>query len=318
MNKNILQEAEDDKSRGLSELKTCSILFKCKPNYERAIPYFKNAAQNYAKIRNTKEEIFCRNKLVECFRQLKEFWQEGNELEQLSFLHLNELNDHKESLTAIINAHNAYYAQGEYQESSNCIKKIALLMKQQNQLDICEKMLKISYNSSLKYGHLVISKDDVSDFIYKTFHFYFGILIANNKTRIAIESCDPLAKSIESYEKDKSEIFSIYLCKLIAMIINEESDNEISIVIKKCEEWIKDRDDESRLQAVLKVKEAVSTGNLKLFTDNLYQVSMSLDNEVTKKLKQLLDKNSQHNNQENFIEDVKDSKRFEDHQNEFI
>ena len=70
--------------------------------------------------------------------------------------------------------------------------------------------------------------------------------------------------------------------------------------------------------AVLKVKEAVSTGNLKLFTDNLYQVSMSLDNEVTKKLKQLLDKNSQHNNQENFIEDVKDSKRFEDQQNEFI
>lgn len=303
---NLLIKAQENKNKGMEELKTCCILFKCKPDYESAIPYLKEASTKYGAVRNFKEEIFCRNHLVECFRKTKSLWEEGNELEKIAYIQVNELNDYNEAYKTIINAHNAYYAQGDYQEATNCIYKIAIVFKQNKYLDLCEKVLKISFGSSVKFGHVVICKDEVCDYIYKTFNFYVGILFVNDKTRLVIESCDILAKSIESYEKQKTEIFNIYLTKAIALIINEDSSEELEKCYSECENWISDTDDSNKLESLKKIRHAIIDGKEGAFNTNLYEVCSSLDNEVTKKLKQAFDKSNEEKNKHN-LDNVKDS-----------
>lgn len=288
----IAKEAAADRDKGIDSLKTCALLFKCKPNYDEAIPYFKNAASGFKSIKNPKEEIFCRLQLVECFKKTDSLWEEGNEHERIAYIQFIDLKDHKNGYNSIINAHRAYYEKGDYQESSNCIFKLAILLRQDSNFnEYCEKLLKVSFDSLLKYSHVLLSKgDEQTDFIYKTFKFFTATLVQNDKTRIAIESSDLLIKSIKNFEKDKSALLEVYICKLVCMIINETDFNDINLVISECEGFVEDRSDIIKLGSVKKLKSAIDSGNEKEFNDNIYEVGSGLDNELVKKLKSSLNK----------------------------
>jgi tetratricopeptide (TPR) repeat protein len=282
---NLFKTAEKDKQKADEEIKTCPIFFKCQPDYERAIPYYKSAADGFHALKNFKDEIYCRNQLVTCFQKLKSFWEEGNTLEKIAHIQLKELNDAPLAYQTISNAHNAYYAKGDYHEACNCMSKLALEFKELSNLEYCEKTLKLSFNSILKFGHVVISKDEQADYIYKCFNSYSGILFANDKTRLVIENADLFIKSIENYEKNKSEIMIIYYIQTIAKIINENNEDEIEEGFKKCEACVEDRGDISKIDALRRVKRAFEISDSKLIEDNLYEVGSQLDNEIVKKLR---------------------------------
>lgn len=314
------KKAMENKDKGLDGIKTNCLLCKFKPNYDLAIPHFKEAAKCYNGLKNYKEEIFCRFKLVECFNKTKSLWEEAYESEKIAFTQVQEFNDYNEGLKTITNAHMAYYEKGEYQDAVICIDKMVQILRQNSRSDLCEKLLEINYNSYLKFGHVVICKNEACDYIYKSFNIYAGILLANDKTRILIERSDSLAKSVEAYEKDKSEIFNLYLLKYLGRLINEDPDNEIDICIKQCQEYAVCRDDSNKLESALKLKEAIKNSNSKLFSDNLYEVTISMDNEINKKLKALFDKNNNgDNNKENDkLNYVRDSELYEDEKDKYL
>lgn len=290
-NANLLKNAQNDKQRGLSELKTCALCFKCSPSYETAIPFLKNAATGFNALSDIKEEIECRNHLIDCFRYIKSFWEEGNELEKVAYLQLKGLNNPNDALISIQNSHLAYYNKGDYQEATNCVHKLSLVFKELKYMDHAEKALAVNYNSSLKYGHVVLSKeDDLHDYIYKSFNTYFGVLIANDKTTVAIESTNNLIKSLEAHENDKSEILNLYLLLACGKIINEDSN--VESILDKAKEYSSDRSDNSRINSIRSILNAVIKGDEKIFNDNSYEAFINFDNEVVKKIKVTLDKNS--------------------------
>lgn len=282
-------QAIKDKQKAVEKMKTCPLLFKCSPEYEEAIPYFKSAANGFKGARNHREEIYCREQLVICFQKTASLWEEGNEHEQIANIYFFELKDDKQGLKSITNAFQAYYNQGDYQSSTKAIQKIALNLRQEENIDTCEQVLKISFDSILKFGHLVVVKDDApSDYIYKTFKLYFAVLIQNNKTRIAIENCDLLYKSLSSFEKDQSELFLIFFQKLLGMIINEEEIDEN--LIDECRKISEDREDQSRINCMIELIKAIKNGDEKAFNNNTYEVGSGLDNEVIKNLKKAFNK----------------------------
>lgn len=298
-NTNLLKNATNDKQRGLSELKTCALCFKCSPSYETAIPFLKNAATGFNALNDIKEEIECRNHLVDCFRYIKSFWEEGNELEKVAYLQLKGLNNPNDALVSIQNSHLAYYNKGDYHEATNCVEKLSLVFRELKYMDHAEKALAVNYNSTLKYGHVVLSKeDDLHDYIYKTFNSYFGVLIANDKTSIAIESAKNLIKALEPHETDKSEILILYLLMACGKIINE--DNDVESILDKAKEYSSSRSDNSRINSIKSIFTAVVKGDERLFNENSYEAFINFDNEVTKKIKVVLDKNNS-NKGDNFL-----------------
>lgn len=285
----IASKADEDRDRGLENLKTCAILFKCSPNYEEAIPYLKSAANGYKSLRNLKEEMFCRLQLIECFRKTDSLWEEGNEYERVSQIQIFELKDNVSGQKNIINAHRAFYEKGDYQEANNCIYKTVVNLRQDSaNLDSSEKLLKVSFESLLKYSHVLLSKDEQSDFIYKTFKLFIATLVQNNKTRNAIESCDLMIKAIKNFESNKSNLFDVYLTKIVCMIINESLESELAQVYCECEAFIEDREDFKKLKAAKDIKEAIDFNIERKFNENIYLVGVSLDNELVKKLRKCL------------------------------
>ena len=65
-----LKEANKSKSDGDAELSTSCLFCKFKPNCVDAIPYYNQAATLYRAAGQWAEEIYCREKLVFCFRDL--------------------------------------------------------------------------------------------------------------------------------------------------------------------------------------------------------------------------------------------------------
>ena len=173
--------------------------------------------------------------------------------------------------------------------------------------------MKIGFNSSLKFAHVLLSKGEQSDFVYKSFNFYAGLLVANDKTRIAIESAENLIKSVENYEKDKSEIVNLYVIKILCMIINEEDEKIIEESFSKAQDYAVERDDSNRLKALESIKVAVNKGDLSLFNSNVYEVTHSLDNEIVKKLRSAYEKAEaeRKENKENNKDDTKEKEEEE-------
>ena len=63
--------------KGEDCLKTSCIKCKSKPDYNDAIPYFKEASELYHGNKKWREEIVCRMKLANCFKQIKFFYEEA-------------------------------------------------------------------------------------------------------------------------------------------------------------------------------------------------------------------------------------------------
>lgn len=302
MSKNYsLSQAIKDKEEGLKHIKTCKIMFKCTPSYDEAIPYFKSAANNFKSEESFKEELFCREKLALCFQKTNSLWEEGNEHSNIARIYFNNIKDEDKGLKSIINAHNAFYNKGEYQDAIQCIYKLALHLridysKDYSKLEIIEKMLKVCYDSCLKFGHVVVSKEEnEKDYIYKTFKLFFAVLIQLNKQDKAIEYSEILYKSLCAYEIDKTELFEIYFQKIIGLIINLDFNNKdlFEENINECKNISEDRDDLQKLDALNTLVKAIISKNHKEFNDNLYEVGLSLDNELTKKLKDVFNRQSE-------------------------
>ena len=271
--KDLSTTALKNKNKGMEYLSTCPLLFKCKPDYDSAIPFLKSASKDFNALKNIKEEIFCREKLIECFRKTHSLWEEGNESNIVANIKLQS-KDYEGCLSSAFNAHLAFYNNGDYTDSTSCITKIANELRALKELKYSEKLLKFLVDSLLKYAHVVYSKDDGNEYVYNAFHLYSSLLIEDNNIQKVIETSTLIIKSINAFIKRPSELFQYYYIKLLCLMLLDNN-NEFEEVKKECLDY--SEDDMSQLSSLVELKLAIEENNEKEYKRNIYEVTNSLD-----------------------------------------
>jgi hypothetical protein len=218
-------QANTNKERGDSYIKTSCMMCKFKPNFEDAIPFYKSAADEYHAQNNFKEEIYCREKLVVCFRSLTSEWEEGNEYNKIANVQVINLQDYSGAVQTIQNAHNSFFIKGEYKFAIDSVTKLANKLMEINEITYAEKCLKIAFESVLTVFHSIASKpDEPTDFLYKAIEKYMALNFKLNKIDNVIESAEKLIKVIEPYEADKELVANIYGYYLLGLMIKDNKE----------------------------------------------------------------------------------------------
>jgi hypothetical protein len=212
-----------NKQKGDAYVKTSCIMCKFKPNYEDAIPFYKLAADGFHGQNNIKEEIYCREKLAVCFRNLVSEWEEGNEYNKIAVLQVKNLQDYNAALQTIQNAYNSFFIKGEYKYSIDCVTKLSEKFIELNETAFAEKCLKMAFEGVLTVFHSIASKpDEPTDFLYSAINRYMAINFKLNKIDTIVDSADKLIKVIEPYETSKSQVANMYGYHLIGLMLKED------------------------------------------------------------------------------------------------
>lgn len=300
------KEAKTKRSQGDSELKTSCITCKFKPNCEDAIPFYNGAAELYHGASQYNDEIYCREKLIFCYNFLKSLWEEGNENEKVAFIYLNNLDKNELAFKFIQNTYQSFFVHGDYKDSVMSVTKLGKAYFQKNELDFAERCLKIAYDAFLQTFHTLATKDDEPyEFLYNSFDDYLSILYANNKVRVAIESCENVLKVIEQYEQNKTRIVHVYGFLLISLIVNEDVEKfepKAEVAKSACVK----NSDYRFIENIINLHNNVREAKENSFRDNMIEVNVDYPVEVGKKLnslfmekKNLNLKNVSNNNNEN-------------------
>lgn len=220
-----LSEADRYKAEGDNEISTSCIFCKFKPNYLDAVPSYISAADKYHAMGNFTEEIYCREKLTICHRNLQSEWEEGNEYDKIAKIYCFNLKDYQKAFQNVQNAHNAFFTKGEYKNAIDCVNKISMKFSECGEDLFAEKCLKIAFEAILMVFHTIASKpDEPTDFMYDAINNYFSIKFKFDKIDEVIESSEKVIKVVEPYESDKSLVGHLYGYTLIGLMIKSEKE----------------------------------------------------------------------------------------------
>ncbi len=302
--------AHEARNEGDSDLKVCYIFCKCDPDYLSAVPNYEKAAKQYHTAKNYKEEIYCREKLVLCQRNLKDTYSEGSNLEKIANVYLQNLNMCEDAFKSINNAHLAYRTKGDYQFEILCLVNLAQIYRDKNELVYAEKCLKLAHDEISHIAHIVTSdKEHSYDYIYKAMNNYCVILILQNKMNETINACQDFLKAFEEYEDKKSKVIIFYGLMAISLILTENHDkvNDIFEEAKKICQQVTDYETMNNINECYKY---LKEGNDERFNMALRIVDVDYDNAVIKKFKEAYNKTkgnakAKENKEKNYAEEFK-------------
>jgi hypothetical protein len=282
--------ADVNKKKGDAYMKTSCITCKFKPNYDDAIPFYKTAADQYHGQNKIKEEVYCREKLVDCFHNLNSEWEEGNEYNKVANLQVKNLQDYNAALITIQNAYNAFFIKGEYKYAIDSVTKLSEKFLEVQEIPYTEKCLKIAFEGVLTVFHSIASRpDEPTDFLYSAISRYMAINFKLNQIDNIVDSADKLIKVIEPYETNKSQVANMYGYYLIGLMLkgNRNAFNEVALKAK----------------TGLEYQESLIISNIESLYENLNHLNemeyknnvreLEYDNEVNKYLLNLFQKNKE-------------------------
>ena len=192
---------------------------KSKPDYNEALILFRDASDLYHGEKNWKEEIRCRYKLANCFKQTKSFWEEGKEYEKISKIRINQLNSSDdEVMIDINNAFQSFCAEKEYNSALKSVFDLSTQFMQKGNYVSAEKCSKIGFDNLKKFYHVIIlnkNKESI-DYLYDGIRQYLDILIYNEEINSAKNVIDNILEMInEEDSENKEEIDSLFLFNII-------------------------------------------------------------------------------------------------------
>jgi hypothetical protein len=280
-----LKQAHDDRKRGDAELKTSCICCKFKPSCDEAIPFYSQAADMYKGAGMFNDELYCREKLIFCFRYTKSPEEEGIEYGKISKIYLTRLNNLELGFNNLQNAYRSYFSKAEYESAIKLAYDIGdIYNTDKNEIDYAEKSYKIAYDGMLQVFHDVVTrKKDPKEFLYRALNKYLAILIKNNKVRIAIESCEEALKVIEPVEEDKSRVVETYGFLLLALIVNEE-DIKFREKVDTAKSQCRKNADYRLVGNIERLFDSIKEGNEKGFSDCMIEVNSEYPVDLCKKL----------------------------------
>lgn len=221
-----LKTAKDKYNEGLACLKTSFLKLKFTPEYNDAIPYFKQAADIYHGCKKFNEEIEVRMQLNKCFNATKSYWEEGNEYEKIFLVYLNQLNQPDEAYKAILNAKNSYVSNKSYDDAVKALSKAGNTFLESQNTSNAEAAYKTAYDTIEKYFH-VLTVDNSIDlgFIYNCLDKFLDLLFSTKKYSIAVDITNGIIKLIkENDQNDNNKISKYYGFQALAQLANKNDE----------------------------------------------------------------------------------------------
>jgi hypothetical protein len=269
---------------------------KSKPDYNEALILFRDASDLYHGEKNWKEEIRCRYKLANCFKQTKSYWEEGKEYEKISKIRINQLNSNNDDIMIDINnAFQSFCAEKEYNSAMKCIFNLSKEFIQKENYVYAEKCSKIGFDNLKKFYHVIIlnkNKESI-DYLYDGIRQYLDILIYNEEINSAKNVIDNILEMInEEDSENKEEISKFNIFKLGIFILEDDKIN-FEKVSNSCEQ-------NKNWKSIIQLKRAIDNFDDKNFKDAMFDINYIFPNSMIKRINQLY-KNIK-NNKEKKIE----------------
>jgi hypothetical protein len=269
---------------------------KSKPDYYEAITLFKDASELYKGQKNWREEIKCRYKLANCFKQTKSFWEEGKEYEKISKIRINQLNSsNDEVMIDINNAFQSFCAEKEYNSALKSIFNLSTEFMQKGNYVYAEKCSKIGMDNLNKFYHVIIlnkNKESI-DYLYDGIRQYLDILIYNEELNSAKNVIDNIIEMIKSEDSDNKEEISKFINFKLGIFILEDDKINFEKLSNSCEQnkdW----------KSINQLKRAIYNSDDKDFKDAMIDINYIYPNSMIKRINQMF-KNLK-NNKEKKIE----------------
>lgn len=298
------KDAKSNRIKGDNEIKTSFFSCKFKPNCMDAIPFYKLAATQYHNQSAFEDEIYCREKLAFCYRNLVSEWEEGREYEQVAIVYLTNLNNPENAFKAIQNAHQGYFIKADYKDAVNCLVKLSESYLNFNQIEYAEKCLKLGYDDCLTVFHTVATKvDEDYGFIYTCVNAYISLLFRLKQLKFVITVCQNAIAAFEPYENNKSRIIRYYGFIILANIACEdrmgyETSREAARIA--CGE----SSEISLIETIEDIALYIEQLKEKEFKRTLNLLQVDYDIEVVKRIKEVYDKRALSINSQAAIQDV--------------
>ena len=311
--------AEAAKEKGDKAIAVSIICCKYEPDYLSAVPSYEQAAKNFSLIKNFKEEIYCRDKLVNCHRNLKDTYSEGRELEKIATIYIINQGQYEDAYKYIQNAVLSFRTKGDYKYEINCLIKISESYREKKELEYAEKCLKLAHDEIIKIAHVVtLDKEHSYDYVYKAMTAYIVILILLNKLKETITISREFIKAFEEFEDNKSLIINFFGLIAIAHILLEDHDN-VENVFEEAKAICQKHSDYMTMNNIYDTWIALKEGNEEKFNLALRVVDVDYDNALIKKFKEFFTyystkilKNAKKDNKVPKSNTIKEKNEFED------
>lgn len=213
--------------------------FKCKftPCYIEAIPLLKTSADAYHILSKYEDELNVRRRLIEAFRYDKNYYDEGNEYEQLILLYLKCFNNINDAYIMVCNAYNAYVNGGCYERCVNMLVKRADDFMEMKYVDYSEKILKKVFHCVLMYFHSMCNKVNECNehtYVYNGIIKYVEVLVYMERYEECVEVLQQVLKIVFNEEdEERNEVVNVYGMYLSCLLIvrkYDEFENEVDKV----------------------------------------------------------------------------------------
>ncbi len=268
--------------KGEDCLKTSCIKCKSKPDYNDAIPYFKEASELYHGNQKWREEIICRMKLANCFKQTKSYYEEGCEYEKIAKIRINQLKVTEDAFIDINNSFHCFCAQKEYNYGFKSLFNFSKDFMQRGEYIYAEKCSKIAFENLNKYYHVICLKknEEYIEFLYDGIRQYLDILIYNDELNECKKVIDKMIELIkEEDSENKKEISKLNIFKLGIFILEDDNIN-FKNLFDICEQ-------NENLKCIGKLKRSIDNIDEKLFKDSMVEVNYIYPVSMNKKITQL-------------------------------
>ena len=269
---------------------------KSKPDYYEAITLFKDASELYKGQKNWREEIKCRYKLANCFKQTKSFWEEGKEYEKICKIRINQLNSpNDEIMIDINNAFQSFCSEKEYNSAMKTVFNLSNEFMLKGNYVYAEKCSKIGMDNLNKFYHVIIlnkNKESI-DYLYDGIRQYLDILIYNEELNSAKNVIDNIIEMIKSEDSDNKEEISKFINFKLGIFILEDDKINFEKLSNSCEQnkdW----------KSINQLKRAIYNSDDKDFKDAMIDINYIYPNSMIKRINQMF-KNLK-NNKEKKIE----------------
>ena len=290
-----MKEANENYNEGSKHLETSCIKCRCKPNYSRAIPYFKLAADSYHGLKNYEKEIDTRKKLVKCFMVGKSHWEEGKEYEKISKVQINQLKSPSDAYDSIECAFHAYINNHSYDNAIKALMKSSDDFIEQEYSGEAEKALSLAFNEGIEeYFHVItLDEENSYSYIYDCIDKYIDLLFSMGNFKKSAEISERSAKLIKKEQKNEVKIISkYYALQAISHFFDNDEEN-YNKIIKKGIEFEKGQNNLCyKIKQLVDLVKENNKNNQKNIKSLLFDISNSVPNNVSKKLNYYINENA--------------------------
>ena len=228
------------------------------------------------------DELKVRRRLIEAFRYDKNYYDEGNEYEQLTLLYLQCFNNINDAYIMACNAYNAYVNGGCYERCVNMLIKRADDFMERKCDDYSEKIMKKMFHCVLVYFHSMCNNEH--RYVYKGIIRYVEVLVYMERYEECVEVLQQVLKIVFNEEdEERNEVVNVYGMYLSCLLIVRKYD-EFENEVDKIKEYTNrfNVDDKGMVDCVWKIYIEIRNRNInekrlnsyiknycKLFPDNL-------------------------------------------------